>query len=296
MTILDTVADRQARWSQTANHLKSVIDRARWWVFLLTSSGAVLAAVASQLNGGAAATVSLDNPRAWVAIAAAVCLAFATFFTQRLLGADRITAWVRTRAIAERLKREAYKFVASAAPYDDPDPAKREIALDDERNKIEQDGDDLIQRLVNPVGPGGSPRSAISEAEYLGKRVTGQVKWYNGKANNYSAVSKRLRLIELILAAAATLITAVAGVSGKSILGLPFDAAAFTAVLTTLAGAILAHIEASRYDFLVTAYRATARRLEDRSNRSHAPWSDFVHDCETILSDENTSWIAKWTK
>src|SRR3954463_7717711 len=107
MTILDTVADRQARWSQTANHLKSVIDRARWWVFLLTSSGAVLAAVASQLNGGAAATVSLDNPRAWVAIAAAVCLAFATFFTQRLLGADRITAWVRTRAIAERLKREA---------------------------------------------------------------------------------------------------------------------------------------------------------------------------------------------
>jgi conflict system pore-forming effector with SLATT domain/uncharacterized protein DUF4231 len=299
MAILDTVADRQAQWSKTADHLKTIIDGARWWVFLLSASGAVLAAVASQLGGGAAeaaATVSLNNPRAWVAIAAAVCLAFATFFTQRLLGADHVTAWVRARAISERLKREAYKYAAGAAPYNDPDPAKHDAALNDERAKIETDGDDLIQHLVKAAGPGSSPRAALSNADYLARRVAGQVKWYNDKADTYAAISKRLHMIELILAAAATLITAIAGVTGKSILGIPFDAAAFTAVLTTLAGAVLAHVEASRYDFLVMTYRATARRLVDRLNLSHEPWSDLVNDCENILAAENTSWIAKWTK
>lgn len=302
MAVLDTVADRQAQWSKTADHLKSIIDSARWWVFLLSASGAVLAAVASQLGGGdtaAAATVSLNNPRAWVAIAAAVCLAFATFFTQRLLGADHVTAWVRARAISERLKREAYRYAAGAAPYNDPDPTKRNSALNDERAKIEADGDDLVQHLVKAAGPGSSPRAALSNADYLERRFTGQagqVKWYNDKADKYAAISKRLRMIELILAAAATLITAIAGVTGKSILGIPFDAAAFTAVLTTLAGAVLAHVEASRYDFLVMTYRATARRLVDRLDLSHEPWSDLVNDCENILAAENTSWIAKWTK
>jgi hypothetical protein len=300
MAALDTVADRQAQWSKTADRLKSTIDGARWWVFLLSASGAVLAAVASQLGGGdtaTAAAVSLNNPRAWVAIAAAGCLAFATFFTQRLLGADHVTAWVRARAISERLKREAYKFVAGAAPYNDPDPAKRDIALDDERAKIEADGDDLVRDLVKAAGPGSLPRAAITNAEYLAKRVTGQVKWYNDKADKYSTISKRLHLSELVLAAAATLITAVASVLVKPVIGgVPFDLAALTAVLTTLAGAVLAHVEASRYDFLVMTYRATARRLEDRQNRPQQPWSDFVNDCENILSTENTSWIAKWTK
>jgi hypothetical protein len=122
------------------------------------------------------------------------------------------------------------------------------------------------------------------------------MKWYNGKADDYAAIAKRLRLAELILAAAATLITALAGVTSTSFLGIRFDATAFTAVLTTLAGAVLAHVEASRYDFLVMTYRATARRLEDRGNRPQQPWSDFVNDCENILSAENASWIAKWTK
>jgi hypothetical protein len=136
----------------------------------------------------------------------------------------------------------------------------------------------------------------ITNVDYLEKRVAGQMKWYNGKADDYAAIAKRLRLAELILAAAATLITALAGVTSTSFLGIRFDATAFTAVLTTLAGAVLAHVEASRYDFLVMTYRATARRLEDRGNRPQQPWSDFVSDCENILSAENASWIAKWTK
>ena len=299
MAVLDTVADRQAQWSETANHLKSTIDDARWWVFALSVAGAILAAVASQMGGPAtdAATISIGNPRSWVAIAAAVSLAFATFFTSRLLGSEHVTDWVRARAISERLKREAFRFAAAAAPYDDPNRAKAELALDDERKKIEDDGVDLLGKQVAATGKGSLPRGPLTQDEYIARRVKAQIEWFNPKADKYQAIAARLRTIELILAAAATLITAVASVAGKSVLwGVSFDFAAITAVLTTIAAAVLTHVEASRYDFLVMTYRATARRLQDRANRSHVPWSDFVNDCENFLAAENASWIAKWTK
>ena len=107
-----------------------------------------------------------------------------------------------------------------------------------------------------------------------------------------------------MLALAATLITAFAGVTGKTLVvgGAAFDFAALTAVLTTVAGAILAHIEASRFDHLIVSYLATARRLEDQdvgydyAAASAGNWSQFVNKCEDIISSENMSWIAKWTK
>ncbi len=295
MAVLDTVADRQAAWSRAANQLKSRIDKARWVVLLLSVLGAILAATASQMQGAEPNVATLVAPRTWVAITGAVSLAFATFFTQRLLGADHVAVWVRARAISERLKREAFKFAAATSPYDDPDRAKAEAVLDVERGKIEDDGSDLLQHLTLSQGQGSSPRTALSEADYIAKRITGQIGWYQKKAIHYRKITTALRLTELVLAALATLVTAVASV-GKTVLGAPFDFAAATAVLTTVAGAVLAHIEASRFDFLVVTYLATARRLEDRINRPHQPWSDFVNDCENVLSAENTSWIAKWTK
>ena len=112
-----------------------------------------------------------------------------------------------------------------------------------------------------------------------------------------------LRWVEFSLAMAATIITANVGVAGKELFGIKFDFVALTAVLTTIGGAVLAHIEATRCDFLVMTYRATARRLSaemantgDVNALSAEQWSEFVNRCEAIISDENTSWAAKWTK
>ena len=115
MAVLDGVADRQAQWSTTADALKATIDRARLSAFALSIVGALGAALASQITDSGAGQL-----RSAVAIAAAICLAAATFFTARLLGAGQVTAWVRARAIAERLKREAFLYAAAASPYDVP--------------------------------------------------------------------------------------------------------------------------------------------------------------------------------
>lgn len=301
MAVLDILADRQAEWSATANALKATVDRARSGVFALSIAGAILAALASQMGGGTseAATSVAQDPRAWVAIAAAICLAFATFFTQRLLGADHVTAWVRARAISEALKREAYKFATASAPYNDPNAAANEANLDRQRVTIEADGDDLTGKLVSASAPGSVPRTMLTLDQYRNHRIIGQAKdFYRPKAEQYKKAAARLRKAEFVLALLATLITAVASVTGKSapIFGIQLDFAAFTAVLTTLGGAVLTHVEASRYDFLAMTYIATARRLEDQLTRPPASMSDFVNDCETIIANENTSWIAKWTK
>ena len=298
MAQLDTIADHQAQWSETANDLKATIDRARWSIFVLSILGALAAALASQMVPPADTVSLAANPRTWVAVIGVACLAAATFFTSRLLGAGQVTHWVRARAIAEGLKREAYKFAAQAAPYDDADRDKAAALLEDERQKIEADGEDILGKLTAVTDKGSVPRGPVTHDEYIAKRVNGQISWFNKKADDYRKLATTLRRLEFALALAATLITAVASVTGKSapLWGVAFDFAALTAVLTTIAGAVLAHVEASRFDFLVTTYLATARRLENRRGRAQAPWSDFVNDCENILATENTSWIAKWTK
>jgi cellulose biosynthesis protein BcsQ len=296
MAVLDTIANRQASWSMTANKLKADIDRARWRVFFLSVLGAFLATLASQLGPPDDATPSAAaDPRTWLAIAGALSLATATFFTQRLLGQEYITGWVRARAIAEALKGEAYKFATGAAPYDQPNA---ESLLNSERQKIEADGDDLIAMLVADPGAGSVPRAMLTPQQYVGRRVDEQIKFYNKRAGAYRATATWLRRTEFGLALAATLITAIASITGKSthIFGVPFDIAALTAVLTTIAGAVLAHVEASRFDFLVTTYLATARQLEDRKGGAREPLSAFVNDCENIIATENMSWIARWAK
>jgi hypothetical protein len=156
------------------------------------------------------------------------------------------------------------------------------------------DGDDLTATLMTNPPTGSVPWAMLTPAQYVERRVDGQMDYYKKHADSY----RWLRRIEFGLALAATLITAVASVTGKStrVFGIGFDIAALTAVLTTVAGAVLAHVKASRFDFLVTTYLATARRLEDRKSGTREPPSSFINDCEDIIATENLSWIAKWTK
>jgi hypothetical protein len=107
---LQALADSQGKWSKTGDRLKSDFQGTRWATFGISIAGALLAAIASQVN---------DPLRQWLAGISAVLFAILSFLTARRLGADRPMAWVRARAAAEALKREAYTYAAKAAPYED---------------------------------------------------------------------------------------------------------------------------------------------------------------------------------
>ena len=209
-----------------------------------------------------------------------------------------MSGWVRARAAAEALKREAFKFAASAAPYDDAGNA--EARLGKERSAIEASVDDLIGDLVEADTPAGAPAAKLVPAEYIAKRVRNAIDgFYKPRASRFGRMASRLRTTEFVLALTATILTAVAGIWNPGFL---FDLAALTAVLTTIGALVLAHIENSRYEYLSTTYRATARRLEEALTELGATpvapsqeWSDFVERCESIIAAENNSWVAKWS-
>jgi len=294
MDSLNLVARRQAEWSVTANRLKAAVDRARWATFGLSILGAILATVASQLQEG--------DERKYVAVAGAVVLSVATFINLRFGSAERAANWAKARAASEALKREAFKFAAGAAPYDVP--ATAEDVFKAETGKIEAGVDALTNELVRSSKAGSAPAAPISHDQYVKQRVRGQIDdFYNPKSDRFRVLASRLRGLEVFFALLATVITAVVGVLKKyPVTNFSFDLAALTSVLTTIGATILAHIQASRYDFLVTSYRATARRLEqslldfkEPPTLSPPAWSTFVERCESIIAFENQSWVAKWS-
>ena len=71
---------------------------------------------------------------------------------------------------------------------------------------------------------------------------------------------------------------------------------AWVAVITTVSGAVAAHLMAQRYEQLTITYRATADRLESVKDRWYAKGAvnlaDLVESCEAVLFEENQGWIA----
>jgi SMODS and SLOG-associating 2TM effector domain 1/Protein of unknown function (DUF4231) len=297
MDPLVSAARLQSSWSRTANGLKSTLDRARWTTFFLSGVAALFAAIASQIPE------SEEQVRLGLAVGSAVLLGTVSFLTVRLLGMAQTARWTRIRAASEALKREIFQYAAMAAPYDDL--ATCDNRLLEEKDRIATDIDDVIDVIEQPSDQTGSMplKRYQNSKEYIDARISGQITWFENRAESSRRHASKLHQWEFSLSLVAAILTAAVGVAGKRLFGFPFDFAALTAVLTTVAATILAHIEASRYDYLTITYRATARRLEAELARANAaftlpsaPWSDFVQCCEAILATENAAWTAKWSK
>jgi hypothetical protein len=287
--ILSMTASRAASWSETASRLKTQLDAVRLITFLLSIMGALLAAMASQTDGELRKALSATGT---------LSLAAGAFAARRFLGKEQTQAWTRARAGSEALSREAFKFAAKAAPYDDPATAER--LLDDRRAATERNIEDLVKFQVETGGDQVAPSTFITPETYLKTRIRFQIEnFYRQKAEKYKKNLSRLKSIEFMFSSGAMLCAALAGFYNR-IGGV--DSAVFAAVFTTVSGIIISRIESCRYEYLVTSYRAAARRLEDQAARfgeaaaDQAKWSRFVNDCEKIIEEENASWIAKWTK
>jgi Protein of unknown function (DUF4231) len=163
----EEMASRQGVWSGTADNLKRNLARARWITLCLSVLGALLAAIASQITS--------EAPRFYIAIGGALLLAVVSFLTSRLMGSEHISAWVRARAASEALKREAFKFAARAAPYDES--ANRVQRLNEERERIERDVDDILDRAV-ACGPGRTPTTDVTPDEYVRTRVRNEAEHF----------------------------------------------------------------------------------------------------------------------
>jgi len=283
-SILERVANRQKELSQTANTLKSKLDCVRIACFSLSIGGASLAAIAGGLVN--------DAYRTYLTWPAAAMLAICTFMTARLLGRESVMLHVKARMASEALKREAFLYATSAPPYDDA--LTRDRLLIDALDTIEINADGLGFYEKEATGSSSCPGGALDAAGYISSRLESQIRYYKNSAEKLSKPSRLLHGAEFMLAGTAAVITAIAASVGKG----SFDMASLTAVITTLAGTVLAHLQAVRYDELIVSYRATANRLANlkATSISSATAPDIATAAEEIISSETKSWQALWLK
>jgi uncharacterized membrane protein len=282
MSILESVAERQAVWSETANALKLTTDRARYSSFIASILGALFATSAAQ---------KIDADVAiYLAVLSAVSLACVTFVTARWLNKDILDRHLRARMASEALKREAFLYATQVGPYHDP--STRDSMLLSQKTKIESKVSDLFLFEKKARGIGSCPRQELTLSEYMEHRIDRQIKYYRDRSTQYDTLSRRLHTLEWVLSLVAAIIAALAASPLINI-----DVAAIAAVLTTLAGMVIAHLEATRYDKLIPIYRATANRLDNiklKMQINDATAVDWVAECESVLAAENSTWLGLW--
>jgi hypothetical protein len=267
------------RLSHAATAVKRSITRWRTVSLVLAAVGAVAATLATQLG--------LDSlPGRLVGGAGGAALAFVPIIHAAKLGRDRLDVWTRARLASERLKSECHLYLAGAAPYDGDDPGavlsrRTEEVLDD------------VPDVAGDLGPDGSAAPDVADAEsYLRLRLHEQVGFYDRRAARQQVLLKRFRAFEFTLSLGGALLAVVAAVSGVASVGV------WVAVVTTVAGAVTAHVGAARYQFLALSYRAAARRLRSLEHawRAGTGANTLVRDCEEAIARQNDSWMAGWMR
>lgn len=223
MSILESVADRQAVWSETANALKSATDRARYATFIASFLGALLAVFAAQ-------QISADIAN-YLAVLSAVSLVFVTFITARWLNKDGIDRHLRARMASEALKKEAFLYATKTSPYHDPQT--RDALLLNHKTEIENKVSDLLLFVKKAKNAASCPRQDLTPNEYMEQRIDQQIKYYRDRATQYDKYSQRLHTLEWVLSLVAAIIAALAASPLLDI-----DLAAIAAVLTTLGGVV----------------------------------------------------------
>ena len=212
--------------------------------------------------------------------------------TAHFLGQNQAIRWVAVRAAAEALKREVYKRAAKCKPYDGT-AQEADLALIKEKQAIEADLGDVEEVAAESTD---LPKSEIDLNTYVVNRVDNQISWLRRRAGDHARQAAALRGAEIVVAFIGVVLSAAGAAFGETESAKYL--APFIGVVTTVSTALIAHIEAGRYDFIAAMYRATARRLENEqaSHTPTTPLPDFVDRCEAILSAENSAWMAKFLK
>jgi hypothetical protein len=276
------------QWSHAAGRLKQRIIYWRSVALALAILGAVLATLATQvgLTSGLGRALSLT---------AAVALAVVPVIRGARLGKDRIEGWTRARSASEALKAETYLYLTRTPPYD---RENRDEQLLQQTGRIISQVGDLAGETVGMPDADKPLPDVHDVSSYLRRRVQPQIDdYYRPQAAKQQQRLSLFRGIEFTLSVLAALLGAIAAAAQLDGVGV------WVAVVTTVGAAITAHIAAARYEHLVISYLSTARQLrfllrgwEGRSDKTPAAAGELVRDCEDVISRENESWMAAWSR
>jgi hypothetical protein len=208
--------------------------------------------------------------------------------------------WYDSRAVAETVKTQTWRYMMRVAPYEDDSACDEELervlgAVLDVRPAVREALPPAIQDAPPVTDRMREVRQWpwTTRREYYGRcRLDDQVQWYERKsrvcavaARRWSRVARILRFLMVPIALAMILVPRIG-----SLLGL----------LGALAAACLAWTEANRHDELSTTYTAAGEELQElrdlvEAAADEAALADVVRDAEVALAREHLIWVAKRT-
>ncbi len=280
-------------WAATARAQRAHIFSWRTYTLLLTVAGAFLATLSQMTTGleiGPEFPISISAAFGWLS---GISIALATFFGREILRPEAQNRWVSSRSIAEALKSEAYRFRSGTTPYNGPDAPER--LNENTRELLAKVTHVQAATLADEQKRERLPEGPLSVDAYIEKRVDEQIdNFYHPRVIRYKKVVKRGRTISLGLGAVAVVL-ALFGATGLT--------AGWIALITTITAALAAYLYSGRYQYLIMSYQATGRQLEllknhwtiiaARPDTTGDKRSQFIMDCETVISIENSAWMSQ---
>jgi len=282
----------QAEWSSRASTLKTRIAGQRSRVLYLVAAAAFFGGLATWLT---AAGTAPGTPVRVVSGTAAILAALAATMQRAAGQVKTVEQWNRARSVSEALKEAVYRYRTGTGRY----AADRDNALRARVEEIVQRAQDLLAITVPNKSPSREPPPDLDAAAYVERRVKQQIDgYYLKQVATLSASRARWQLAEQGLLYSGAIIGALAA----SLPAAPL--APWVAVATTIAGAVAAQAEASRFSHLIVSYQATADRLraiesqftDDRARGLTIDFEALVNRAEDAISVENQAWMAAWSR
>ncbi|MEU0884640.1 DUF4231 domain-containing protein [Lentzea sp. NPDC005914] len=263
-------------WSRSANHFKRRAVRFRLGVLGTLAGSAVLTVVAAQFTSTWPPVAGIG-----IAVVTAALVMLGIWFRAVKEPSER-AQWTRARMIAEQVKAEVCKYLAGSTPYRD----RNAVALLEE-NVGRFEGTEPMHEVA------GDTPLIYDLRSYVDNRVRDQVSYHRATAKRLRRNLGHLRMAEYVFQGMAAALAAVGAVQG-------YQLAVWAGLLTTIAGAVTAHIAQTGYDRLVVRYQRTVHDLEELVRTLPEPADParedtFVTGCEQVIARQNDDWMAQLT-
>lgn len=270
-------------WAETSRALKAQMTRTGIAVLVLTLLGTALGTLPPVFD-----IAATSDAARWLPLAAAALLAIATYLTTQLLGDGDRQNWVKTRAVAEALKSEAYKYAVGAPPYDGPDKAQ---LLAEKVKEAQRNVPGVVTKPPSAAEvQDGIPSPGWSVTDYMTKRNDHQIHFYRKAVSRHASSVRLAKLMSIVFGLAAVVLSA----SGSTFGDRP---AAFLGVITTAAAAIGAWFQGGHHQQLASTYQATLSKLgllRARYQSGSITDMQFVSEAEAIFEAEHAAWLGEW--
>jgi hypothetical protein len=283
MTVLETVALDQRRWSETALSVKDS-NWARYRLMaILVLAGAILEAVALQMHTSYPVVSQLAG------YAGAAALALVLVVRTKGLQRERAQAWVFAAAAGASLLSEMYRYRTSSGPYSGRLGGNPEVTLLRRRDAIFEKVKLIEKYIVEPDPKPLPPLGPLDVDAYIAERVTRKVNIFRRNSKEFSELQTQWLGMEYVLASIAALAAVVLTSTHNQVYS------AWVIIVAFLSLVLGASTKLERYATLIAELRTMPDRLTgilERWRANQGTLEDLVERIEAAMLAEAENWVA----